>query len=205
MAYEKQNWIDHIIADDTGEVLQYGTVINAERMNHIENGIVGMYTEIDNISGDVPEGTTIQKIYEDLNNIQTEIGELDDMNNTLTGHENRITILENKSGMIELDTKVDKVPGMGLSHNDYTNADKAKVDNLPENTTSELDKKVSKIEGMGLSSNDFTTPLKNKLEKIPENTKDLITALQNELNDLKKWKTDVIAGNTIVNVDVKEG
>lgn len=205
MAYEKQNWIDHIIADDTGEVLQYGTVINAERMNHIENGIVGMYTEIDNISGDVPEGTTIQKIYEDLNNIQTEIGELDDMNNTLTGHENRITILENKSDMIELDTKVDKVPGMGLSHNDYTNADKAKVDNLPENTTSELDKKVSKIEGMGLSSNDFTTPLKNKLEKIPENTKDLITALQNELNDLKKWKTDVIAGNTIVNVDVKEG
>ena len=45
MAYIKQTWIDHIIADDTGEVLQYGTVINAERMNHIEDGIVGMYTD----------------------------------------------------------------------------------------------------------------------------------------------------------------
>lgn len=204
MAYIKQTWIDHIIADDTGEVLQYGTVINAERMNHIEDGIVGMYTEIDNISGDLPEGTTIQKIYEDLNNIQTEIGALDDMNNTLTGHENRITILENKSDMIELDTKVDKVPGMGLSHNDYTNADKAKVDHLPENTTTELDKKVNKVDGMGLSANDFTTPLKNKLDKIPENTKELIDALQAEVTELKKWKEQVLAGTTIVNVDVKE-
>lgn len=204
MAYIKQTWVDHIIADDTGEVLQYGTVINAERMNHIEDGIVGMYTEIDNISGDLPEGTTIQKIYEDLNNIQTEIGALDDMNNTLTGHENRITILENKSDMIELDTKVDKVPGMGLSHNDYINADKAKVDNLPENTTSELDKKVNKVDGMGLSANDFTTPLKNKLNKIPENTKELIDALQAEVTELKKWKEQVLAGTTIVNVDVKE-
>lgn len=205
MAYIKQTWIDHIIADDTGEVLQYGTVINAERMNHIEDGIVGMYTEIDNISGDLPEGTTIQKIYEDLNNIQTEIGALDDMNNTLTGHENRITILENKTDMIELDTKVDKVPGMGLSHNDYTDADKAKVDHLPENTTSELDKKVNKVVGMGLSANDFTTPLKNKLNKIPENTKELIDALQAEVTELKKWKEQVLAGTTIVNVDVKEG
>lgn len=204
MAYIKQTWIDHIIADDTGEVLQYGTVINAERMNHIEDGIVGMYTEIDNISGDLPEGTTIQKIYEDLNNIQTEIGALDDMNNTLTGHENRITILENKSDMIELDTKVDKVPGMGLSHNDYTDADKAKVDHLPENTTTELDKKVNKVDGMGLSANDFTTPLKNKLNKIPENTKELIDALQAEVTELKKWKEQVLAGTTIVNVDVKE-
>ncbi len=204
MAYIKQTWVDHIIADDTGEVLQYGTVINAERMNHIEDGIVGMYTEIDNISGDLPEGTTIQKIYEDLNNIQTEIGALDDMNNTLTGHENRITILENKSDMIELDTKVDKVPGMGLSHNDYTNADKAKVDHLPENTTTELDKKVNKVDGMGLSANDFTTPLKNKLDKIPENTKELIDALQAEVTELKKWKEQVLAGTTIVNVDVKE-
>lgn len=204
MAYIKQTWIDHIIADDTGEVLQYGTVINAERMNHIEDGIVGMYTEIDNISGDLPEGTTIQKIYEDLNNIQTEIGALDDMNNTLTGHENRITILENKSDMIELDTKVDKVPGMGLSHNDYTDVDKAKVDHLPENTTTELDKKVNKVDGMGLSANDFTTPLKNKLNKIPENTKELIDALQAEVTELKKWKEQVLAGTTIVNVDVKE-
>lgn len=204
MAYIKQTWIDHIIADDTGEVLQYGTVINAERMNHIEDGIVGMYTEIDNISGELPEGTTIQKIYEDLANVQNKMGSFDDMNNTLTGHENRITILENKSDMIELDTKVDKVPGMGLSHNDYTNADKAKVDNLPENTTSELDKKVNKVDGMGLSANDFTTPLKNKLNKIPENTKELIDALQAEVTELKKWKEQVLAGTTIVNVDVKE-
>ena len=33
----------------------------------------------------------------------------------------------------ELDNKVDKVAGMGLSSNNYTNADKNKLTNLPSN------------------------------------------------------------------------
>lgn len=40
-----------------------------------------------------------------------------------------------------LATKVDKVPGKGLSTNDYTTADKNKVANLPSNTNTELNKK----------------------------------------------------------------
>lgn len=44
----------------------------------------------------------------------------------------------------ELDSKVDKVAGKGLSTNDYTNEDKAKVANLPEDTISELTDRLHK-------------------------------------------------------------
>lgn len=44
-----------------------------------------------------------------------------------------------------LGTKVDKVSGKGLSTNDYTNTDKAKVANLPSNTISELSDIVDEI------------------------------------------------------------
>ena len=42
-----------------------------------------------------------------------------------------------------LSGKVDKISGKGLSANDYNATDKAKVDNLPSDTTTELGKKVN--------------------------------------------------------------
>lgn len=42
----------------------------------------------------------------------------------------------------KLNTFVEKIEGKQLSTNDYTNADKSKVDNLPLNTNSELNKKA---------------------------------------------------------------
>lgn len=38
MAYTKQNWIDHI-ANEQGEVIQQGTLMDAEHFNHMEEGI----------------------------------------------------------------------------------------------------------------------------------------------------------------------
>lgn len=37
--YEKQVWLDHIVDEKTGEIIQQGTVHSQERMNHIEEGI----------------------------------------------------------------------------------------------------------------------------------------------------------------------
>lgn len=64
--------------------------------------------------------------------------------------------------------KVDKVDGKGLSANDYTDADKAKLDALPSDSTLEtaLDNKVDKVDGKGLSANDFTDADKTKLDGI---------------------------------------
>lgn len=55
----------------------------------------------------------------------------------------------------DLDGKVDKVEGKGLSTNDYTDADKAALAN-----------KVDKVSGKGLSTNDYTNEDKNKLAGI---------------------------------------
>ena len=37
--YEKQIWLDHIVDEETGDIIQQGTVHSQKRMNHIEEGI----------------------------------------------------------------------------------------------------------------------------------------------------------------------
>ena len=54
--------------------------------------------------------------------------------------------------------KVDKVNGKALSTNDYTNADKQKVNTI--------DNKVDKEEGKALSTNDYTNEDKEKLNSL---------------------------------------
>ena len=93
--------------------------------------------------------------------------------NVLTEPESRLeelltAILESGGGgggdysyiVEELKNKVDKVTGKGLSTNDYTNAEKTKLENLSnyDDTalTSALADKVDKVTGKGLSTNDYT-------------------------------------------------
>lgn len=40
MIYERQEWKDHLVDKLTGEIVQKGTILKAERFEHIENGIV---------------------------------------------------------------------------------------------------------------------------------------------------------------------
>lgn len=61
MAYVKQNWVDHIVADDTGEVLQQGTLLDAAHFNHMEEGIAAMDTRISQIAVST-DGITISSI-----------------------------------------------------------------------------------------------------------------------------------------------
>lgn len=90
----------------------------------------------------------------------------------------------------QMDTKVDKVTGKGLSTEDFTTAEKNKLANL-ENTTvdaaldatsenpvqnstiySALNGKVDKVNGKGLSTEDFTTAEKSKLANLENTTVD---------------------------------
>ena len=59
-------------------------------------------------------------------------------------------------------SKVEKVNGKGLSTNDYTNADKQKVDTITN--------KVDKVSGKGLSTNDYTNEDKEKLNTLSNYT-----------------------------------
>lgn len=101
--------------------------------------------------------------------------------------------------------KVDKVDGKGLSTNDYTTAEKSKLQGIEEgatkvivdaslNSTSQnaiqnravneaLSKKVDKADGKGLSSNDYTTAEKEKLESLQNYT--LPAATETTLGGIK--------------------
>ena len=57
-----------------------------------------------------------------------------------------------------IDNKVDKEDGKVLSTNDYTNADKGAVGSIIN--------KVDKIDGKGLSTNDYTNEDKKKLNSL---------------------------------------
>lgn len=67
-----------------------------------------------------------------------------------------------------LDQKVEKVPGMGLSQNSFTDTEKEKLGALPTGAelTAELSEKVDKEAGKGLSTEDFTSAEKTKLAGI---------------------------------------
>ena len=61
-----------------------------------------------------------------------------------------------------LNDKVDKVSGKGLSTNDYTNIDK----NIVSNISVALTSKVDKVSGKDLSTNDYDNTSKNKLDNL---------------------------------------
>lgn len=50
MAYEKQEWKDHLIDKITGQIVQKGTILKAERFEHIEDGIVANCKAIESLS-----------------------------------------------------------------------------------------------------------------------------------------------------------
>lgn len=91
------------------------------------------------------------------------------------------------------DIKVDKVEGKGLSTNDYTDEEKAKlgaldetisesVSNLETEITNLVNTKVDKVEGMGLSSNDYTDEEKAKLAALDETISESVSDLETEIN-----------------------
>ena len=73
----------------------------------------------------------------------------------------------------ELSAKVDKVVGKELSTNDYTNVDKAKVDNVPSDTSAELNDKVNTTDIVdNLTSTDTDKPLSANQGKVLKDTQD---------------------------------
>lgn len=98
--------------------------------------------------------------------------------------------------------KVDKVEGMGLSQNSFTNEEKSKLANLQNYDDTEIKQdiedlqngKVDKVSGKGLSQNDFTNALKTKLDGL-ENYDD--SELRQEIQNLDNEKVDKVEGKVL--------
>lgn len=73
------------------------------------------------------------------------------------------------SKMSQLENDGDFVSDAQYVHtdNNYTDAEQAKVANLPDDTDAALDGKVDKVSGKGLSSNDFEDAYKDLLDQLP--------------------------------------
>lgn len=116
--------------------------------------------------------------------------------------------------------KVDKEEGKGLSSNDYTNEDKAKLDGIDAQLSNIgvtmipllsniSDGKVDKEEGKGLSTNDFTNDYKNKLDTMEEtfsnlcNTtmQDTSSRLLESVSSFVQSKVDKVSGKDLSSND----
>ena len=84
----------------------------------------------------------------------------------------------------ELDNKVDKVAGKGLSTNDYTNTEKSQVEKNKADISTLQSGKVDKVAGKGLSTNDYTTADKSQ---VAQNKTDILS-LQNGKVDKETGK-----------------
>lgn len=46
MAYEKQTWVNRVVSEGTGQVVEHGTIVSAERLNHLEDGVFNAHESI---------------------------------------------------------------------------------------------------------------------------------------------------------------
>lgn len=158
--------------------------------------------EIDTRKFKIGDGTSLWNALEyanitDLSNYYTK-NEVDTLANDLVFN---LKLEIGTAFSTELEKKVDKVSGKGLSTNDYTTAEKTKLSGIEEgankttidtslSTTSTnpvqnkvintaLGNKVDKVSGKGLSTNDFTNTYKTKLDGIQESATKVETSSTN--------------------------
>lgn len=162
------------------------------------------------------ESTVIEKVGAVLEEVVPEIqqGIEQGVNEKLKGYS---TIEDTDT---KLEKKVSKEAGKGLSSNDYTNEEKAKLQGIErgaqvnpdltpyaktEDVNLKLTKKVDKEDGKGLSSNDYTTEEKSKLSGIEagaQKNPDLSPyAKTAEVNLVLTKKVDKVAGKGLSTED----
>lgn len=60
--YNPTQWVDHVVDDATGEVIQQGTAISAANLNHMEQGIAALSDNVENLVPASQEQAGITKL-----------------------------------------------------------------------------------------------------------------------------------------------
>ena len=180
------------------------------------------FSYIDETGNNITSSSDLKTILSNLATMQVESS--GSINEQIISVNDEITKLNN--------TKVDKEDGKGLSTEDFTSADKAKIDSIPDDAkftdtkyddtiikqgiTNLNNEKVDKEDGKSLSTNDYTNTDKAKVDGIPENPKytdttytEATTSNSGLMSSADKAKVDGIeAGaekNTVSSVQGKTG
>lgn len=151
---------DYVNIEDVVDAITNGDT-NPVTSNAVYNAIHNLdlegYISAEDVADAVTDGNTnpvtSNAVYDAIHNIQVNGVTVDDelKNNSANPVQNQI--ITNA-----LNNKVDKQNGKGLSTNDYTNADKTLVGEIPN--------KVDKISGKSLSQNDYTNADKALVDTI---------------------------------------
>lgn len=118
-------------------LLDKSAIITSLDSNNLTNeqilGAAQLKTELQRIEAGIPSGMTHSDITDWSTAIASAISGLEEVANKKTSWSNPTSNSNYPSEKLvkdSLDNKVDKVSGKGLSTNDYSNADKEKVDNI---------------------------------------------------------------------------
>lgn len=155
------------------------------------------------------------------------------MNSIISGNTSAINqeILDRQAAdtalQTNIDKKVDKVDGKGLSTNDFTDTYKSKLDGIEAEANktivdavlsststnpvqnkivdAALNNKVDKVSGKGLSTNDYTTAEKNKLAGIAEGANKTVVESTIESNTTNPVQCKAIKAALDKKVDKVDG
>lgn len=64
MAYEKQTWVNRVVSEGTGQVVEHGTIVSAERLNHLEDGVFNAHEAIPTKTSQLTDDVNFVKVDE---------------------------------------------------------------------------------------------------------------------------------------------
>lgn len=178
-ASDKPQPLPHWVAGSRCDVLENnGTVYllsNArqwEQVNFYNQGEGGEFDPDNYYTKDETDYEITEKVAEIVADAPEDFDTLKEMSDWIAGHEDSAAAMNSQiqANTLAIAGKVDKVTGKGLSTEDYTTAEKAKLAELSNYDDTALQtavaNKVDKVSGKGLSTEDYTTAEKTKLAGI---------------------------------------
>ena len=103
MAYEKQTWVNRVVSEGTGQVVEHGTIVSAERLNHLEDGVFNAHEAIPTKTSQLTDDVNFVKVDE----LSTKV----DLSGLWSHEEMSIATLAEAEA--EIDKNIPSVPGTG--------------------------------------------------------------------------------------------
>ena len=173
-------------------------VLLASRMADKNNGNSGNVDLSDYYTKSQTNGLISEKVAEIVANAPEDFDTLKEISDWIASHENSAAAMNSAilANTTAITTKVDKVSGKGLSTNDFTNADKSKLDNLENYDDTEVKADIANIEEQtALNCSTLGYQRKNLL-KITATTK-TVDGVTFTINDDGSIKVNGTANKTI--------
>ncbi len=150
---------------------------------------------MDNENFGVPEGwdelvATVERLEEIVQELQG--------HRELIDHANNLIIHVTQSDKTNWNNKVDKLPGKGLSSNDFTTEEKAKLESLQNYDDSEVKQSISKLQQNKLDRTELFD-LRNRVGTLEERVTELINDVAIHNVQIGALSEEIMGSRDIIN------